>query len=84
MLILCYNNLESFKEGYFMRTSTLDRITKETQIKMSLNIDGSGKGNINSGIGFFDHMLNSFAKHGNFDLDLECKGDLNVDCHRCR
>ena len=81
MLILCYNNLESFKEGYFMRTSALERNTKETQIKMSLNIDGSGKGNINSGIGFFDHMLNSFAKHGNFDLDLECKGDLNVDCH---
>jgi imidazoleglycerol-phosphate dehydratase len=64
-----------------MRTYALERNTKETQIKMSLNIDGTGKGNISSGIGFFDHMLNSFAKHGNFDLDLECKGDLNVDCH---
>ena len=64
-----------------MRTATLERNTKETQIKMTLNIDGSGKGNINSGIGFFDHMLNSFAKHGNFDLDLDCKGDLNVDSH---
>ena len=64
-----------------MRTSSQERNTKETQIKMTLNIDGSGIGNINSGIGFFDHMLNSFAKHGNFDLDLDCKGDLNVDCH---
>ena len=64
-----------------MRTSSQERNTKETQIKMTLNLDGSGIGNINSGIGFFDHMLNSFAKHGNFDLDLECKGDLNVDCH---
>ncbi|MBO4702840.1 MAG: imidazoleglycerol-phosphate dehydratase HisB [Lachnospiraceae bacterium] len=64
-----------------MRTSSQERNTKETQIKMTLNIDGSGIGNINSGIGFFDHMLNSFAKHGNFNLDLDCKGDLNVDCH---
>ena len=64
-----------------MRTSSQERNTKETQIKMTLNLDGSGIGNINSGIGFFDHMLNSFAKHGNFDLDLDCKGDLNVDCH---
>ena len=55
-----------------MRKSSQERNTKETQIKMTLNIDGSGIGNINSGIGFFDHMLNSFAKHGNFDLDLDC------------
>ena len=68
-------------KGKTMRTSSQERNTKETQIKMNLNIDGSGIGNINSGIGFFDHMLNSFAKHGNFDLDLDCKGDLNVDCH---
>ena len=68
-------------KGKTMRTSSQERNTKETQIKMTLNIDGSGIGNINSGIGFFDHMLNSFAKHGNFDLDLDCKGDLNVDCH---
>lgn len=64
-----------------MRTTSQTRNTKETQIKMSLNIDGSGIGEINSGIGFFDHMLNSFVKHGNFDLTVECKGDLNVDCH---
>ena len=68
-------------KGKTMRTSSQERNTKETQIKMTLNIDGSGIGNINSGIGFFDHMLNSFAKHGKFDLDLDCKGDLNVDCH---
>ena len=68
-------------KGKTMRTSSQERNTKETQIKMTLNIDGSGIGNINSGIGFFDHMLNSFAKHGNFDLDLDCIGDLNVDCH---
>lgn len=64
-----------------MRKSSQERNTKETQIKMTLNLDGTGIGNISSGIGFFDHMLNSFAKHGNFDLDLDCKGDLNVDCH---
>lgn len=64
-----------------MRKSSQKRNTKETQIKMTLNLDGTGIGNISSGIGFFDHMLNSFAKHGNFDLDLDCKGDLNVDCH---
>ncbi|MCR5846763.1 MAG: imidazoleglycerol-phosphate dehydratase HisB [Lachnospiraceae bacterium] len=64
-----------------MRSATQERNTKETQIKISLNIDGSGKTDISSGIGFFDHMLNSFAKHGNFDLDLVCKGDLEVDCH---
>jgi len=64
-----------------MRKSSQERNTKETQIKMTLNLDGTGIGNISSGIGFFDHMLNSFAKHGNFDLELDCKGDLNVDCH---
>lgn len=64
-----------------MRTSFQERNTKETQIKINLNIDGCGTGKISSGVGFFDHMLNSFAKHGNFDLELECKGDLEVDCH---
>jgi len=64
-----------------MRKATLERNTKETQIKISLNIDGKGESNIDSGIGFFDHMLTAFAKHGNFDLDVKCIGDLNVDCH---
>lgn len=64
-----------------MREASQVRETKETKISVSLNLDGSGNGNIDSGIGFFDHMLNSFAKHGNFDLTVKCDGDLNVDCH---
>ncbi len=63
------------------RTSKIERKTKETDIFVSLNLDGSGKTNIATGIGFFDHMLNSFAKHGFFDLDCQVKGDLHVDCH---
>ena len=64
-----------------MRESFKQRNTKETDISIKLNLDGKGVGNIDTGIGFFDHMLNSFAKHGNFDLDVKCVGDLNVDCH---
>ena len=64
-----------------MRESFKQRKTKETDISIKLNLDGKGIANIDSGIGFFDHMLNSFAKHGNFDLDVKCVGDLNVDCH---
>ena len=63
------------------RIASITRDTNETQISMSLNLDGSGRGNINTGIGFFDHMLNSFARHGFFDLDLTVKGDLEVDTH---
>ena len=63
------------------RIASITRDTNETQISMSLNLDGSGRGNINTGIGFFDHMLNSFARHGFFDLDLAVKGDLEVDTH---
>ncbi|MBQ9124269.1 MAG: imidazoleglycerol-phosphate dehydratase HisB [Acholeplasmatales bacterium] len=64
-----------------MRNSYIERKTKETDIKCSLNLDGSGIAKINSGIGFFDHMLNTLAKHGGFDLDFTCNGDLNVDTH---
>ena len=64
-----------------IRSATITRKTKETDISLRLVIDGTGKANINTGIGFFDHMLNSFAKHGLFDLDLSVKGDLIVDCH---
>ena len=64
-----------------MRQSTINRKTRETDIKAVLNIDGSGKSNIKTGVGFFDHMLEGFAKHGLFDLDLTCKGDLYVDAH---
>lgn len=64
-----------------MRESSLKRTTKETDIDMRLNLDGKGIGDIDTGIGFFDHMLNSFAKHANMDLFVKCIGDLNVDCH---
>lgn len=64
-----------------MRKATLDRNTNETQIKMKINLDGSGKTSINTGVGFFDHMLNLMAFHGGFDLDIEAKGDLEVCDH---
>lgn len=64
-----------------MRTATINRKTAETDIKLTLNLDGSGKSNISSGCGFLDHMLTLFAKHGRFDLDLECNGDIEVDDH---
>ncbi|MDO4329030.1 MAG: imidazoleglycerol-phosphate dehydratase HisB [Lachnospiraceae bacterium] len=64
-----------------MREATIERNTKETNISMTLNLDGSGKADISTGIGFFDHMLNNFARHGLFDLTLHVKGDLEVDTH---
>ena len=64
-----------------MRIANIDRITKETDVKISLNLDGTGVSEINSGSGFFDHMLTLFAKHGRFDLNVKCKGDINVDYH---
>lgn len=64
-----------------MRTSEIKRKTKETDIVLSLNIDGTGKSEIDSGCGFLDHMLTLFAKHGRFDLSLTCKGDTQVDDH---
>lgn len=63
------------------RTAHITRKTKETDINLTLNIDGSGKNEINTGIGFFDHMLAGFSKHGFFDLTLSVKGDLEVDGH---
>ncbi len=63
------------------RIAEVKRKTNETDISLSLNLDGSGKGDIDTGIGFFDHMLNSFARHGFFDLTVKCKGDLYVDSH---
>lgn len=63
------------------RTATITRTTKETDISMSLNLDGTGQAQIETGIGFFDHMLNSFARHGMFDLSVTVKGDLEVDTH---
>ena len=63
------------------REATIERITKETKIRLRLNLDGSGKGEIATGIGFFDHMLDGFSRHGLFDLSLNVKGDLEVDDH---
>ena len=63
------------------RSAFVERNTSETKIKMSLNLDGNGKAKIHTGIGFFDHMLNSFARHGFFDLEVEVDGDLWVDSH---
>ncbi len=64
-----------------IRTATINRTTKETSIALTLNIDGSGVTDISTGIGFFDHMLTTFACHGLFDLTLSCKGDLHIDSH---
>lgn len=63
------------------RIAQLQRKTKETDIQVKLNLDGSGNSTINTGIGFFNHMLEGFSKHGFFDLNLNCEGDLAVDCH---
>lgn len=63
------------------RIATVARKTKETDIRVTINLDGSGICNIDSGIGFFDHMLNGFARHGMFDLELSCDGDTFVDSH---
>jgi|SRR5659263_66014 imidazoleglycerol-phosphate dehydratase len=63
------------------RTASLRRKTGETDIEIKINIDGTGISDISSGIGFFDHMLTLFARHGNFDLIVKAQGDLDVDCH---
>ena len=63
------------------RTATVTRNTRETQITLTINLDGTGKADLHTGIGFFDHMLDGFARHGLFDLSVTCHGDLDVDCH---
>jgi len=64
-----------------MRRSNINRKTAETEIALTLNLDGSGVSNIDTGCGFLDHMLTLFAKHGGFDLNVSCKGDVYVDDH---
>jgi imidazoleglycerol-phosphate dehydratase len=64
-----------------VRTASITRNTKETQISVALKLDGTGKANVSTGIGFFDHMLESFAKHSMIDLDVDTKGDLHIDMH---
>jgi len=63
------------------RQGSVERKTRETDIRLRLDLDGEGKSRIATGIGFFDHMLTAFATHGRFDLDVRCKGDLHVDAH---
>lgn len=63
------------------RRAEIERNTKETKIKIALELDGTGKAELHSGIGFFDHMLDGFARHGLFDLKVDVDGDLDVDCH---
>lgn len=64
-----------------MRTAVVERNTKETKINLKLNIDGTGSCKSETGVGFFDHMLDGFARHGLFDLEVKVDGDLFVDCH---
>ena len=64
-----------------MRTASIKRTTRETDISLTLNLDGSGRSEISSGVGFLDHMLTLLASHGRFDLSLSCKGDTEVDDH---
>lgn len=64
-----------------MRTAEINRKTNETDIKLKLNLDGTGKSEIDTGCGFLDHMLTLFARHGGFDLTVSCKGDTYVDYH---
>ncbi|HVI39224.1 MAG TPA: imidazoleglycerol-phosphate dehydratase HisB, partial [Anaerovoracaceae bacterium] len=64
-----------------MREGYVKRETRETKIELTLNVDGQGKNQINTGVGFFDHMLTAFAVHSGFDLTLNCRGDIGVDCH---
>lgn len=63
------------------RTAEIKRNTKETQITAALNLDGTGKSSLDTGVHFFDHMLDGFARHGLFDLEIRCRGDVEVDCH---
>ena len=63
------------------RKAAVERITKETQIKMALNIDGTGEAKVCTSVPFLDHMLNLFARHGLFDLEVEAKGDIDIDFH---
>ena len=74
-------NKRNFQGDEFMRNAEIIRTTGETDINLKLLLDGSGRSVINSGVGFLDHMLTLFAKHGRFDLEVKCAGDTQVDFH---
>ncbi len=76
-----YNFQKIRKVNPLSRIASVKRTTKETDISVNINLDGTGECSIDSGIPFFDHMLNGFARHGLFDLELMCDGDLEVDSH---
>jgi imidazoleglycerol-phosphate dehydratase len=63
------------------RAATIERATRETSIRLKLEVDGSGTSKVNTGVGFFDHMLDHLAHHGLFDLEVDCQGDLHIDEH---
>ena len=69
------------KIALMKRLAKVSRKTKETDIEVNINIDGSGKSNLDSGIGFLDHMLEQISRHGLFDIDIKAKGDLHIDAH---
>ena len=75
------DNKKVSKKSIKRRVAEVSRKTGETDIQIKLDLDGTGKSEVDTGIGFFDHMLISIAKHGLFDLTVKVKGDLNVDCH---
>ena len=75
------HNESNERDSLIMRTAQIQRKTAETDIRLVLNLDGTGASNIDTGCGFLNHMLTLFAKHGRFDLDVICKGDIDVDDH---
>lgn len=68
-------------EAVTARCATVTRTTKETDIKLTINLDGSGKTDVSTGVPFFDHMLDAFGRHGLFDLEVQAKGDIEIDAH---
>ena len=63
------------------RTARIERVTNETKVLVEIDLDGTGKGDLSTGVGFYDHMLNQLARHGGFDLTVRCEGDLEIDAH---